>query len=274
MRRLLFLLALASFAWVGCQNEVSVRPIEPAGPVEQPSAFDHADFTELLQEHVDEEGLVDYSAIAADPSDLDAYLGRLASTDPSGLPDDDRLAFYLNAYNAFAIRLIVDSYPIEDIRDVVDGPFIPSVNSPFSIPFAVVGGEDVSLDDIEHGTVREEFDEPRIHFALVCAAISCPPLRQEAYTGDSLDAQLDDQAVTFLFNDEKNTVDAEAGTARLSKIFDWFKGDFGGSDDDTQRFIARYYDGETRAMLEEAALAVQYNAYDWSLNDQARASGG
>ncbi|MEM6286529.1 MAG: DUF547 domain-containing protein [Bacteroidota bacterium] len=264
---LVVVLALAG-ALTGCRDDVSVRPIEAAGPVERPASVDHAPFTAVLQQHVDAAGHVDYAALAADPAGLDAYLGRLAASDPSGLPEDDRLAFYLNAYNAFTLRLVADNYPIESVLDVVGGPFIPSVNSPFSVSFAVIGGEEVSLDDIEHGIIREEYDEPRIHFALVCAAISCPPLRREAYVGDRLDAQLDDQARTFLANADKNRVDVEAGTASFSKIFDWFKDDFGGSDDDLQRFMARYYDGEARRQLEAAALDVSYGPYDWSLNAQ------
>ncbi|MEM1057344.1 MAG: DUF547 domain-containing protein [Bacteroidota bacterium] len=261
---LLFALALA-----GCQNEVETRPIEPAGPVTQPTSFDHSDFTAVLQAHVDADGQVDYAGLAADPTGLDAYVGRLAATDPSALSDDDRLAFLLNAYNAYALRLVADHYPIESILDVTPGPFVPSVNSPFSVSFAQIGGEEVSLDDIEHGTIRENFDEPRIHVALVCAAIACPPLRREAYEGAQLDAQLDDQAQIFLANAEKNLVNVSAGTARFSKIFDWFKGDFGGSDADIQRFAAPYFEGEAREALEGATLDVSYFDYDWSLNDQS-----
>ncbi len=251
----------------GCLSKASVRPVESDGPVASPTAFDHSTFDALLREVVDERGFVDYAALAEDPSALDGYLRRLAATDPSALGDDDRLAFWLNTYNAYTLKLIVDNYPVGSIRDVVGGVFIPLVNSPFKVEFVVVGGETMTLDDVEHGTIREQFAEPRIHFALVCAAQSCPPLRPEAYTGDRLDAQLDDQARRFLHNPDKNRVPADDDSVELSKIFDWFKGDFGDSDAAVQAFIAPYFDGDVRAKLEQGAYDVEFTGYDWSLND-------
>lgn len=272
MTRLLLALLLVVPS-VGCFSAAEVGTIEASSPVTAPAAFSHDAFTAILADHVSADGLVDYAALKADARRLDAYLGTVAATDPSALPPDDRLAFWLNAYNAYALKLVVDNYPIDSILDTVGGPFIPTVNSPFSASFAVVGGERMSLDDIEHGTVREQFDEPRIHFALVCAAISCPPLRAEAYRGADLDAQLDDQARSFLLDPDKNRVDAASGTVELSKIFDWFKGDFGGSDAAVQRFVAPYFSGAEREALASASLRVRYNAYDWALNRQPALAG-
>ncbi len=264
MRRLL-LLALLPLA--GCLSNASVQPVEPAAPVTAPEAFDHSAFGELLGEVVDERGFVDYEALAAGPSPLDAYLARLAATDPSGLGEDDRLAFWLNVYNAYTLKLVADSYPVGSIRDVVSGVFIPAVNTPFKVEFVVVGGETMTLDAVEHGAIRAEFSEPRIHFALVCAARSCPPLRAEAYDGDRLDAQLDDQARRFLANPDKNRVPAEDGTVALSKIFDWFGGDFGRDDAARQAFLAPYFDGAVRETLEAGGYDIEFLPYDWSLND-------
>lgn len=266
-RLLLLASALLAFVLAGCLSKASVQTVEPARPVTAPETFDHSAFDVVLNAVVDERGFVDYAALVADPNALDAYLGRLAATDPANLPDDDRLAFWLNVYNAYTLKLVADNYPIESLRDVVGGVFIPLVNTPFKVEFVVVGGETMTLDDVEHGTIRAEFDEPRIHFALVCAARSCPPLRAEAYVGDRLDAQLDEQARRFLTTPAKNRVPADEGTIELSKIFDWFGGDFGKDDAALQRFIAPYFEGEVREALEADGYEVNFLTYDWSLND-------
>ncbi len=266
-----FCVALVLIGLSGCLNRVGVDDFEASGPIEQPTTFTSADFSAVLSAHVDDAGLVDYAGLVADPQPLDAYLTRLATTDPSRLGDDDRLAFWINAYNAYTVYLIRDQYPTKGILKTVSGPFIPTVNSPFSDAFAVVGGRTMSLDDIEHGTIRSEFEEPRIHFAVNCAALSCPPLRAEAYEGATLDAQLGQQTRRFLTDPARTQIDVAEGTARITKIMDWFKGDFGGSDDAVQRWIAPYIDdAEARSALESASLDVEYMSYDWSLNDQAR----
>ena len=270
MRRLLLVpLALLAFAGAGCLNSVGVKAPKPAGPIDAPSAFDHSDFTAILDEVVDEDGFVDYAALKARPRALDAYVARLAQTDPANLPEPARLAFWLNAYNAYTLYLVRERYPVSSILGTDTGPFIPGFNSPFAAKFAVVGGERMSLDDIEHGTIREEFDEPRIHFALVCAAVSCPPLREEAYRGAALDGQLDDQGRRFIQNPFKNQIDLDENEAVISKVFDWFEEDFGGSDEAVQRFIAPYAATEAqREALAAARLEVHHADYDWSLNDQ------
>ncbi len=261
--------ALFSLALAGCLSKASVETVEPAQPVTAPAAFDHGALSDFLAGIVDERGFVHYAALAADSNALGAYLARLAATDPSNLGDDDRLAFWLNVYNAYTLKLIADNYPVGSIRDVVRGAFIPLVNTPFKTPFVVVGGETLSLDEVEHGIIRERFDEPRVHFALVCAARSCPPLRAEAYTGDRLGAQLDDQARRFLHDSAKNRVPASEETIRLSKIFDWFGGDFGDGDAALQAFLAPYFEGTVRETLEAGGYEVDFLKYDWSLNDAA-----
>ncbi|MEP0545902.1 MAG: DUF547 domain-containing protein [Rhodothermales bacterium] len=261
------LLLAPALLLAACLSNASVQSIEPDRPVSAPTSFDHSAFSALLADVVDERGFVDYAALAADPAPLDGYLGRLAATDPSALSDDDRLAFWLNVYNAYTLKLVVDNYPIDSIHDVVSGAFIPLVNTPFKVEFVTVGGDVMTLDGVEHGTIREEFDEPRIHFALVCAAISCPPLRAEAYVGDRLDTQLEEQGRIFLSNPAKNRVPADAETIRLSKIFDWFGGDFGDDDAALQAFIAPYFDGDVRDRLARGAYDIEFLSYDWSLND-------
>lgn len=267
----LFCVALVTLCLSGCLNRVGVDDFEALGPIEQPTTFTSTDFTAILSTHVDDAGLIDYAGLVANPNALDAYLTRLATTDPANLSDDERLAFWINAYNAYTLYLIRDQYPTEGILKTVSGPFIPTVNSPFSNSFAVVGGRSMSLDDIEHGTIRTEFEEPRIHFAVNCAALSCPPLRAEAYEGATLDAQLTEQTRRFLTDPERTQIDVQNGTAHVTKIMDWFKGDFGGSDDAVQRWIAPYIDdAQAKAALQSASLDVKYMGYDWSLNDQAQ----
>ncbi len=270
MLRLLALI-VAPFALVlaGCLSNASVQTVAPDKPVMAPETFDHSAFDAILETVVDERGFVDYAALAAEPAALDAYLAGLAAADPSKLSDADRLAFWLNVYNAYTLKLAADNYPIESLHDVVSGVFIPLVNTPFKVEFVVVGGETMTLDKVEHGIIRPEFEEPRIHFALVCAAYSCPPLRAEAYVGDRLDAQLDEQARRFLYNPDKNRVPDDEETIRLSKIFDWFGGDFGDNDDELQRFLAPYFEGEVRETLEAGGYGVGFLKYDWSLNDTA-----
>lgn len=268
------LCAALLFSGVGCSG-ASVDAVEAGGDVAAPASFNHGAFDALLKEYVSNEGLVDYARLAEDQDEaLRPYLQELAATDPQNLDEDERLAFWINAYNALALKLVLDHYPVGGIRKIKPSglPFIPKVNSPFKIKVSEVGGRMRTLDEIEHAIIREEFDEPRIHFAVVCAAVSCPRLRREAYTGVALNGQLDDQARTFLGTEAKNAIPAGEDAIRVSKIFDWFEGDFGGSKAAVQRFLAPYFAGEVRQRLEDAAYDVGYTDYDWALNDQASAA--
>ena len=235
---------------------------------------DHALFDSLLVEFVSENGLVDYAGIKESDA-LGAYLDVLSNTNPDELSQEEAIAFWINAYNAYTIKLIIDNYPVGSIREI--SPFrikglrlaIPKINSPFEYRLAEINGQSLSLDDIEHGILRKQFDEPRIHFALVCASISCPPLRREAFTGENLNHQLDDQARLFLTDTSKNDV-SEEGTLYLSRIFDWFQGDFADSKTGLQAYLAQYFEGSVRDQLESGTYKVKYLQYDWSLNEVKR----
>ncbi len=230
----------------------------------------HTQFNRLLADHVDEQGRVDYVRLKnhAD-STLEPYLQHLAETNPSNLSRDARLAFWINAYNAYALKLIIDHYPVPNIWATTPGPAKPSKEkSPFKMELGPVADTTRTLDEIEHQIIRERFDEPRIHFAVVCAAASCPPLRQEAYTGPRLDAQLDDQARTFLHNDEKNEIPAGDDRIALTRILKWYGSDFGPSTDAVQQSIARYFEGSVRERLAQSDYRVDFLPYDWSLNAQ------
>lgn len=265
------LLLIVCAGCIGGTAQVDV--VRAQDRVTTPETVDHARFDRVLSEYVDPAGFVDYARLETHAdSVLRPYLQQLAETDPAALDREARLAFWINAYNAYTIKLILDHYPVESINDIKPGagPTIPKVNSPFKLDVGEVAGEVRTLDEIEHGIIRERFDEPRIHFALVCAAVSCPRLRREAYTGNRLEAQLDDQARAFLRDTDKNLVPAGEKTVALSRIFKWFDEDFGGSSAAIQRFIAPYFDGNVRTKLEQARYDVSFREYDWSLNDQNR----
>lgn len=264
-----FIVPAGQYGWAQAQNEASSRR---ATTTVQRDSMDHSRFTQVLSRFVDEEGHVDYARLkAASRAGLASYLRRLATTDPASLRPDARLAFWINAYNALTLKLIVDHYPVENIWAITPGPAAPKDDSPFQLDVGTVADTVRTLDEIEHEIIRQRFDEPRIHFALVCAARSCPPLRREAYTGPRLDAQLDDQTRTFLRNNSKNRIPAGDGRVALTRILKWYGQDFGPTTDHLQRFLAPYFDGAVRAKLRRAAYEVTFLPYDWALNDQTGA---
>ncbi|MEP6591406.1 MAG: DUF547 domain-containing protein [Gemmatimonadota bacterium] len=233
--------------------------------------FDHSRFDRLLAAHV-HDGRVDYDAFARAP-EFAGYLASFAAARPGTLAPTDRLAFWINAYNAFTIDLINRNHERSSIRRIARF----RSGGPWGVKFAAIGGKTYTLDDIEHGIIRVEFHEPRIHVALVCASIGCPPLRAEAYRGDALDRQLDDQALTFFARSpQKNWVDVSTRTAHLSQIFDFrdYIKDFGGSKASVGRFVAPYFRRAGKVaeadILESGHFDLKYTEYDWSLNGLAK----
>jgi hypothetical protein len=263
-----FTLALATAS--GGTSAHAQRPAAAA-------TFDHSAFDRLLRAHV-ANGLVDYDAFARDTA-FDGYLHRLAAFDPAGLPRDEQVAFWINAYNAYTIRLIIQHHERTSIRNIDKTLGFVKADGPWKERLAVVGGVAYGLDDLEQGILRPRYHEPRIHVALVCAAMGCPPLRSEAYSGARLDDQLDDQARTFLLHSPtRNRVDVATQTVFLSPIFvefhDYIR-DFGGSEASVGRFVARYYPpGPARDLLLSGDFRVERTAYDWTLNSQANARRG
>jgi len=243
-----------------------VLPLLLLGEVDawsQSSALRHGLFTALLQEYV-LEGRVDYEEFARDER-FSAYLDFLAGTDPHTLPTArDQLAFWINAYNAYTIRLILDHLPLSSIRDISLG--LPILFGPWSIDIAVVGGTSYTLNHIEHDIIRERFNEPRIHFALVCAALSCPNLRQEAYEGSTLEQQLEEETRRFLVDSTKNRFDVRGKVLYLSRIFDWYEGDFEEAAGSMPAFLLSYVDEELGAFLSGGDYRIEFLDYDWSLN--------
>lgn len=211
--------------------------------------------------------LVDYQALAKDP-DYSKALAEFAETDPAALGNaQERFAFWANAYNLLAIKTVVDRYPVSSIKD--GGNFLFPI---WKKKVGTVAGKEYSLDEIEHGILRKEFSEPRVHFAVVCASLSCPDLRAEPYVASRLDEQLDEQARTFLANRTKGLVPGKDGkSAQVSSIFKWFGEDFtsGGG---VAKFVRGASDEATRSEIDGLSDGgISYLDYDWSLNDTARA---
>ncbi len=231
-------------------------------------AFDHthAALDGLLKRHV-AAGAVDYAALKTAPAPLDAYLATLAAvteTDFAAWPEKERLAFLINLYNAATLKLIVVNYPLKSIRSI---GWLPG--AAWKQEGVSLFGRKVSLDHVEHGIIRREYRDARVHFALVCAAVGCPPLRSEAFVAARLDAQLDDQGRVFLAQPGKNRVDAATGTVWLSQIFKWFAGDFEAEAGTVLKFATPFFPPEAQRALAAGTFKVQFTHYDWSLNDRA-----
>ncbi len=242
---------------------------------------DHEAFTAVLAPVVSG-SMVDYAGLSANRDALDAYIAALDATDPADLraaSADARLAFWINAYNACMLKRVVDHYPIrpaggfQRIRNALAGR--PS-NSVWQIPDVFTGdhcpvaGGVRSQDEIEHEIIRP-LGDPRIHFAINCAAISCPPLVPEAYGAATLDSQLDERARAFVNDPVHFSVAAEGGarTVRVNVVLDWFKEDFGGLEG-LRAFLARYADAADAEALEDPNTGLEFIDYDWSLNDARR----
>lgn len=227
------------------------------------SSVDHSAFDALLQRHVDSGGMVDYAGLQADAAQLDAYIASLATVPVDSLGRDARLALLINAYNAFTLRLILDHYPVASIRDIPDAERWDHVR--WSI-----GGKAFSLNQIEHEQIRAHFAEPRIHFALVCAAWSCPKLRAEAYVAECLEAQLADQTAWVHARDRWLIWDPDTGRLGLTRLYQWYAGDFDQAAGSVSAYVARYHAGVAAALAAGRSPEIYWLDYDWDLNDQAR----
>lgn len=218
-------------------------------------------YTQILQKYVNSKGLVNYKGLKSDKAEFEQYLNLLSATPPSDKwTNNEKKAYWINAYNAFTLKLIIDNYPVKSIKDI--GPYIqiPFINTPWQKEFFKIGGQDMKLDRIEHDILRKQFNDPRIHFTLVCASRSCPPLRNEAYEASILDQQLNDQGRIFLADKFKNIITPHE--LEISKIFSWFKGDFtknGSLIDFLNKFSPVKIDKDAD---------IDHLSYNWNLNEQ------
>jgi hypothetical protein len=228
------------------------------------SQFDHDEYGELLEAHVDyEAGRVDYSGLSDDERQLDAYLADLADADVDRLDADAQLALLINAYNAFTLKLILDHYPdIESIKDI---------SKPWDETRWTLAGVELSLNEIEHGLIRPIYRDSRIHFAVNCASIGCPPLAPWPYTGERLDEQLDRAAERTLGDQRYARV--EDGVLEVTPLLNWYRADFvseayNPSADTVPSYVALFGDRKIREFIEQSDdPPYAYLSYDWSLND-------
>ena len=219
----------------------------------------HGEWDALVKKHVSKNGMVDYQGFLKDKKQLQVYLDILSANKPtSKWSKNEKMAFWINAYNAFTVKLILDHYPIKSIKDIKRG--IPFVNSVWDIAFIPMGKEKIDLNYIEHTILRKEFNDPRIHAAINCASFSCPLLRNEAYYASRLDEQLNDAMRRFINDPQRNQLDKS--NIKISKIFSWFAGDFKLNGSSIVDYLNKY-----------AKKRVQPNAkidfleYQWELND-------
>lgn len=232
-------------------------------------AFDHAHtaWNQLVQRYV-RDGQVQYSDWKeTGRSELAAYLAQLQAVSPEAYAswsEPEKLAFWINAYNAYTVQLVLDSWPLKSIRDI--GLLPGAAFRRHFIPLQRLRGARLSLNDIEHGILRKEFREPRIHFAIVCASKSCPELRNEAYRGRDLDRQLDEAARRFLSDPRKNRFAPSEGKVYLSRIFQWFQDDFVAAAPTVLAYVAKFAAPEMGEFLQAGRAEVDYLDYDWSIN--------
>ena len=222
------------------------------------AVVDHQQFAELLPSYV-KDGVVDYTGFKVQEVRLAAYLDQLAGIDPDKLAEKERFAFYTNAYNAWTIKLMLDHYPgIDSIKDTGS-----LWQSPWKKKIVRINGELLTLDNIEHDILRPEFRDPRVHFAINCAAKSCPPLYNIPFNGRDLDRQLDHTMRSFINDPASYRVDGH--TLYVSRIFKWFGEEF---NDDPIGFFEKYAEGDLLALLKEKSgkMRVKYLDYNWSLN--------
>lgn len=217
-----------------------------------PNGVSHELWDQLLRRHVNAEGKVDYAGFKADRATLQRYLDKLAA---HPLREDwsraEKMAYLINAYNAFTVALVVDHYPVASIRDIHGG-------NPWDVQWITLGRQTYSLNELEHDLLRPKFQDPRIHFAVNCAARSCPPLLNRAYTAGQLEQQLDRQTRAFINDSSYNRLREKE--VEISKVFEWYRSDFG----DLIDYLNRY------AEIDIAPNArIRFREYDWALNKKS-----
>ncbi|MFZ4632870.1 MAG: DUF547 domain-containing protein [Saprospiraceae bacterium] len=241
--------------WFTCANCRAIKHSSDSAPVS------HELWNTLLRKHVDEQGWVDYKGFRQDSTELNRYLSLLESSHPDdkSWSRNEQMAYWINAYNAYTVKLIVQHYPVASIKDIKKG--VAFVNSVWDIKWIKIGGYTYDLNNIEHNILRPVFKDARVHAAVNCASYSCPKLRAEAYTAEKLDKQLEDAMRTFVNDPLRNQVTAD--NPRVSEIFKWFGGDFSDNAGSVKAFINKY---AAQKMTENASLT--YIDYDWRLNEK------
>ncbi|OIQ17892.1 MAG: hypothetical protein BM556_10730 [Bacteriovorax sp. MedPE-SWde] len=233
-------------------------------------AFDHTHVTwnRILDNHLSFKGpqsLFNYKKLKANQRDFYNYLSEISAVSKEEFDkfsQDQQLAFLINAYNAFTVKLIVDNYPLKSIKDL-GGLF----KSPWKKKFFKLFGKKAHLDRLEHKMIREWYSEPRIHFAVVCASLGCPPLAKKAFTAKNLETLLEEQSLSFINDKTKNSI--SNGKLRISKIFKWYGDDFEGVYGSYLDFIAERItkDRSIQKKISNGEISTSWNDYDWNLNE-------
>jgi len=226
------------------------------------SKITHEGFNSMLKKHVSAEGKVNYKGFIRDSSALNQYLNLLSRTPPDEKTwtREEQMAYWINVYNAFTIKLITRYYPVKSIKDIGSSIQIPFVNTPWDIKFITIGKEKMDLNTVEHGILRKRYNEPRVHMALVCASKSCPILLNEAYEASQLDRQLTSQARAFLADSFRNKLSPDK--PQLSLIFKWYSMDFTKNGGTVNTFVNSYSPIKIRPNAK-----ISYLDYDWGLNE-------
>ncbi len=221
----------------------------------------HQLWNELLKAHVKPDGRVDYKGFIREKPKLESYLKLLSENAPdrSKWSKNEQLAYWINVYNAFTVKLIVDFYPTKSIRDLGPRIKIPLIKDVWHYKFFKIAGVDMSLDEVEHSILRKEFEEPRIHFAINCASVSCPPLLNEAFVASTLENQLARVTTTFVNDPSRNKISAQS--AQLSSIFSWFKGDF-----TKKGTLVEFLNSYSKVKISPNAR-ITFLDYNWNLNE-------
>lgn len=240
-------------------------------------AFDHTheDFSSVLKEFVslvNDRSVVDYKALKEQPGGLDGYLASLQSVTPEEFrtfTKDQQLAFLINAYNGFTLKLIISHYPVSSIKK------IGGISGPWKVKFFELLGERKHLDDIEHNMIRKMFKEPRIHFAVNCASRGCPDLASTAYEANSLESQLEEATRNFLRDSSLNRLSTNEKQLEVSSIFTWFKNDFISASGSLQNFLTIYVPLtlEQKSKVLSGEIGLKFLDYDWSLNETNQETG-
>ena len=206
------------------------------------------------------DGLVDYLGLKSDPKNLNKYLDQMSSTSKQTFDEwnkNEQLAFLINLYNAQTLDLVANNYPVKSIKDIASDS-----GGPWEQPIVTLFGDKITLNALEHEVIRKNYLDPRVHFALVCAALGCPVLLNTPYQAATLENQLDQQTKAFLLDPDKNSIDSERKILRLSPVFDWYKKDFIAKSGSVIEFVNPYFNDQANSDFE-----IQYTNYDWSLND-------
>lgn len=230
-------------------------------------ASTNAVFNKFLNKYGVQQGdisLIRYSAVTADDkAALEGYIETLSKAGPPNGTDEEKMVYWFNLYNAETIIVILDNYPVKSIREI-GGSFISK--GPWGDKTLTVAGKPMSLNNIEHDTVRAQYNEPRIHYAFNCASISCPDLKLSAWEAETFDADLSAAATAYINSDRGVAVD-DKGRLTVSSIFKWYKQDFGnGSEADVLAHLAKYATGNKKAAITAAGKVKKYD-YDWNLNE-------